>query len=93
MPNQKKLRRKPTRTAVVVGAASFLVSLCIGIGCFVLILDWLHGASPTAATVVLYVGSLPWLLLIVWLAAALMGGYERLTGTSLRTKSARMQEE
>lgn len=93
MANAKKLHRKPTKVAFLVGVASFLLSLFIGGGVFFMLMEWLHAVSPTAATVVLYVGSLPWFLLIMWLTLVLMSGYERLTGTSLRTKSARMQEE
>jgi TRAP-type C4-dicarboxylate transport system permease small subunit len=84
-----KLRRKPTRTAIVVGSLCFCLSLAVIGGVFVLILVWLQQASPTLGLVLFWVGPLPLVIVVGWLTLFLMNAYERTTGTSLRTKSAR----
>ncbi|MDG2201710.1 MAG: hypothetical protein P8K80_11090 [Phycisphaerales bacterium] len=84
-----KLRRKPTRTAIVVGSLCFCLSLAVVGGVFALILVWLRQASPTLGLVLLWVGPLPLVIVVGWLTLFLMNLFEKTTGTSLRTKSAR----
>ena len=89
MSKQNKLRRRPTAAAVIVGCLSLLLSLALVGSCFIFILLWLKQASPSLGAVLLWAGPLPLVIVVGWLTLFLMDLFERSTGISLRTKSAR----
>ena len=91
MSRSKVRRRRPTATALLVGAVCMLVSCAIVAGIGVLLFIGIGRLNRTAAEFVLWVGALPWAVLWLWLTVTLMECFERVTGVSLRTKSARMQ--
>ncbi len=66
-----------------------LLSIGIVGGGFVLILILTSRSFPVAGQILLFVGSLPLLLLIFWLTLKLMGLVERTTGIEFRTRSNR----
>ena len=88
MPKQRKRRRKPTAAGVIVGAASLVVSLAIIGGGYLLIILWLKEVSTSLAGILLWIGTLPLVIAVIWLTVTLMDVFEKLTGTSLRTQSS-----
>ena len=89
MNHSKMKRRKPTAAAIIVGVICMLLSLAIVAGIGVLLFIGIEQLNRTAAVIFLWVGTLPWVILWLWLTVTLMDYFEKMTGISLRTKSAR----
>ncbi|MCH2134193.1 MAG: hypothetical protein MK116_10625 [Phycisphaerales bacterium] len=93
MTHGRKPRRKPTKTAILVGSICFIISFAvIGIPGF-LLLFWLKQVFPGLGALVLWLGPLPLVIAVMWLTLFLMERYEKATGTSLRTRSARRPQD
>ncbi len=88
--NQSKVKnRKPTAAAIIVGVVCMLLSFTVVAGIGVLLFIGIKQLNRTAAVVFLWVGTLPWAILWLWVTVMLMECFEKMTGISLRTKSAR----
>ena len=66
-----------------------LLSLAVVASIGVLLFLGIEQLNRTAAVIFLWVGTLPWVILWLWLTVTLMDCFEKMTGHSLRTKSAR----
>ncbi len=66
-----------------------LLSLAVVASIGVLLFIGIEQLNRTAAVIFLWVGTLPWVILWLWLTVTLMDCFEKMTGHSLRTKSAR----
>ena len=84
-----KHRRKPSPLAVITGLTCLLISIGIIGGGFISIVILTRRSFPIAGQVLLFVGSLPLLMLILWLALKLMSVVEGTTGIEFRTRSTR----
>tara|TARA_Y100001968_G_C18729118_1_gene423652 strand:- start:55 stop:333 length:279 start_codon:yes stop_codon:yes gene_type:complete len=91
--DQRKVTRRPTATALVVGAISMLLSCAILAGLGLLLFSWISQMNRTIAGIALWVGALPWVVLWLWLTVTLMECFEKVSGISLRTKSSRSAED
>lgn len=95
MSKQKKMRRKPTVAAVIVGTFCLLFSMTIvfgaGILAFLYLKQYLNKAI--VVIVVLSVGSLPLVMATMWLTVFFMETIEKIFGISFRTKSGIKKDE
>jgi hypothetical protein len=89
MRHSKKLTRKPTGPAVIVGTVCFLLSISVVGVSGIFLLLWIKQVNQAAGLVFLWVGPLPLVIIVMWLTVFLMDLFEKTTGTSLRTKSIR----
>ena len=87
MSRQKKIRRKPTAAAVIVGTFCFLLSACIVVGIGVLLFPYAKQyLNNTVLLILLSVGSLPFVFILLWLMLFFVETIEKLIGVSFRTK-------
>lgn len=89
MSQPTKRRRSPRAIAILVFIVSFVLSFGIvaGLG-YVLVL----GAKlvhPTLASVLLWGGTIPLVIGVLWLSVFLVNVFEKTTRISLRTESGR----
>jgi EamA domain-containing membrane protein RarD len=88
MTKQKKIRRKPTKIAIVVGTISFFLSCGIITGICIFIFPFAKQfLNSIVLNIVFYV--VPFLLLFIalWLTVFFMETFEKITGINLRTTS------
>ena len=87
MRRQRKIRRKPTAAAVVVGTFCFLLSACIVVGIGVLLFPYAKQyLNNTVLLILLSVGSLPFVFILFWLMLFFMETIEKIFGVRFRTK-------
>ena len=89
MSRRKKLGRRPTPIAIIVGTLCFLLSLATVAGIGVLVFQCMKQVSPALAVVLAWGGPLPLVIVVMWLTLLLMDLFEKTTGMSLRTRSSR----
>ena len=94
MRRQRKIRRKPTAAAVVVGMFCFLLSACIVVGIGVLLFPYAKQyLNNTVLLILLSVGSLPFVFILFWLMLFFMETIEKIFGVRFRTKSRILKDE
>jgi hypothetical protein len=94
MRRQRKIRRKPTAAAVVVGTFCFLLSACIVVGIGVLLFPYAKQyLNNTVLLILLSVGSLPFVFILFWLMLFFMETIEKIFGVRFRTKSRILKYE
>jgi hypothetical protein len=94
MRRQRKIRRKPTAAAVVVGTFCFLLSACIVVGIGVLLFPYAKQyLNNTVLLILLSVGSLPFVFILFWLMLFFMETIEKIFGVRFRTKSRILKDE
>lgn len=84
-----KYPRKSSPLAIITGCLCLLTSLVIVGGAFISIVILTKRSFPVVGQILLFVGSLPLLLLIIWLTLKLMNVVEQTTGIEFRTRSTR----
>lgn len=91
---QKKIRRKPTAAAVIVGTFCFSLSACIVVGISILLFPYAKQyLNKTVLIILIYVGSLPIVCILLWLMVFFMNKIEKLFGVSFITKSEVQNDE
>ena len=94
MRRQRKIRRKPTAAAVVVGTFCFLLSACIVVGIGVLLFPYAKQyLNKTVLIILLSIASFPLVLTVMWLTLFFMETIEKIFGVSFRTKSGFQNDE
>jgi|TARA_B100000315_G_C14424515_1_gene517179 hypothetical protein len=85
---QKKIRRKPTIAAVIVGTICFVFSATIISGLCILLFPYAKQyINKNVFIILLSVGSFPAVFLVLWLTLFFMNSIEKIFGVSFRTKS------
>ena len=86
--NQKKIRRKPTVAAVLVGTICFLFSIGIVGGLGILLFPYAKQyMNKTVFVIIASIGALPSTFIVMWLTVFFMETIEKLFGFQFRTKS------
>ena len=93
MSQPRKLRRRPTATAIIVGTLCFLLSLGIVAGIGFLLFQWAKQMNPTLVVVLVWAGPLPLVIVVLWFTMFLMELFEKTTGIHLRTRSSRAMDD
>lgn len=85
---QNKIRRTPTKPAIVVGTFCFLLSIAIIVGVCMFVFPYAkQNLHAYVFYILLAVGTLPLCMTILWLTLFLMICIEKIFGVSFRTKS------
>ena len=94
MSRQKKIRRRPTTTAVVIGMLCFLLSASMIVSASILIFLFAKQyLNKTLLFILLSIVSLPLVYILFWLMLFFMETIEKIFGVRFRTKSRILKDE